>query len=391
MVTAAAVLWAMKATTMNMPLLPQHDLILIRVAVGFQWFIPLIVIVGSYFAPESPWWLVREGRHAEAASALYKLRVPNVPERLAEYQDLSQTENEMQVRNTYLDCFKGSNRRRTEIGVMTWLGQLLVGFVIVAQAVFLLHFLGLSSVQVLMMVFVIGCVALAGQLTYFALHAFITFRAIYIGGLCLICPILTAIGIVEILGMKGQIHDPRTVMWIQAGLLFAWSFVYGATLGPATSAIVCDTSASTLRAKTIALSRSSYDFANLIQTAIGPIMVHPHYANMRGLVAFPAAGFTMIWLVWSLLRLPEMEGIDPEVVDFLFEKQVPSTKFSEQASRVTLGLALTAGPHAGSRRTLPGDQIPDANPGVLTIPMPEYSSAPEVVEIHSGRIPSLFA
>lgn len=387
MTIAAGILWGMSFAGGPFVESPLGRHLLIGGALAVQWLIPIIVLIGLFFAPESPWWLVREGRHDDATRALEKLRVPDVPQRLAEYQALCQTETQMHVENTYADCFKRSNRRRTEIALMTSLGQLMSGFVIVAQAILLLNYLGLTKQKVLMMIFISGCVLLAGQLLYFALHAVFTFRVLYIAGLCLICPILLSVGVMEALNTS-HIMDSETAMWTQVYLIVGWSFVYGATLNAATPAIVCDASASTLRIKTIALSRGSYDFVNLIQTGVGGLMVSPQYGDMKGFVAFLPASFCIAWLVWCFLRLPEVEGVDPQIVDFLFEKQVPTTQFPQQAARVALGLELTAGPHAGLRREVPGDTNPQARPAELMVEIPP-ASAPEVMEIHLSRQPSM--
>jgi MFS family permease len=40
---------------------------------AIQWLWPLIILIGVFFAPESPWWLVRKGRIEDAENALIRL------------------------------------------------------------------------------------------------------------------------------------------------------------------------------------------------------------------------------------------------------------------------------------------------------------------------------
>lgn len=40
---------------------------------GLQWMWPLPLFIAIWFAPESPWWLVRKGRVEEAKKSLRRL------------------------------------------------------------------------------------------------------------------------------------------------------------------------------------------------------------------------------------------------------------------------------------------------------------------------------
>ena len=43
---------------------------------ALQWMWPFPILIGCWFAPESPWWLVRHGRIAEARQTLVRLTSP---------------------------------------------------------------------------------------------------------------------------------------------------------------------------------------------------------------------------------------------------------------------------------------------------------------------------
>ena len=40
---------------------------------GFQWVWPIPLLIVAFLAPESPWWLVRRGKIAEARHSLERL------------------------------------------------------------------------------------------------------------------------------------------------------------------------------------------------------------------------------------------------------------------------------------------------------------------------------
>lgn len=84
-----------------------------------QWLWPLIILVGYPFAPESPWWLQRQGRLDEAENSLRRLASDKIDVKpvLAIIIETDRLEREMEAGSTYQDCFKKVNLRRTEISV----------------------------------------------------------------------------------------------------------------------------------------------------------------------------------------------------------------------------------------------------------------------------------
>jgi len=227
----------------------------IRMPISLQWLIPPVVMLGCCFAPESPWYLARRGRYEAALAALRRLSRCDAAERLAGIQELVETEKAMLVGGTYLDCFRGSNRPRTEIAVMCSVGQLLAGFAIASQVVYFMQLAGLASRDSFKMAFcgyrrhcrltpgpaltsrgwgrgiVNSLVLLGGSVLYFAVRLRLSLRAVYMAGLATMVPVLFTIGLLEVLKRTGAVGGGR-VSWGQAGLVFAWSAVYGAWLSP---------------------------------------------------------------------------------------------------------------------------------------------------------------
>jgi SP family general alpha glucoside:H+ symporter-like MFS transporter len=48
-----------------------------RIPYALQWMWPVPLITIAWFAPESPWWLVRRGRHEDAKRSLLRLTSKN--------------------------------------------------------------------------------------------------------------------------------------------------------------------------------------------------------------------------------------------------------------------------------------------------------------------------
>jgi SP family general alpha glucoside:H+ symporter-like MFS transporter len=105
---------------------------------ALQWLWPLIILIGLPFAPESPYWLARKGRMADAEHSLKRLCSPKVDVKpvLALIIETDRLEHEMEAGNTYSDCFKKINRRRTEIAVGVYSIQVISGIYLVGYATY---------------------------------------------------------------------------------------------------------------------------------------------------------------------------------------------------------------------------------------------------------------
>ena len=88
---------------------------------AIQWVWPVPLFLLAYFAPESPWNAIRRGKPELARESLTRLR-QDTPERaqhvestLAYIQYTTELEKAETADANFVDCFKGTNLRRTEI------------------------------------------------------------------------------------------------------------------------------------------------------------------------------------------------------------------------------------------------------------------------------------
>lgn len=116
---------------------------------AIQWVWPVILLVGLCFAPESPYWLVRQGRRDDAKHALEKLTSnkdrTDLDAMLVLIEETDLFEREIEASTTYMDCFKGSNLRRTEICIMVYLIQVIGGNPLIGYSTFFFTQAGLAS------------------------------------------------------------------------------------------------------------------------------------------------------------------------------------------------------------------------------------------------------
>lgn len=92
-----------------------------RLPFVLQWVWPVPLLIAAYFAPESPWNAVRRGKMEEARKSLTRLAqdTPNrereVSAQLAYIRYTTDMEQAETANASFIDCFRGTNLRRTEI------------------------------------------------------------------------------------------------------------------------------------------------------------------------------------------------------------------------------------------------------------------------------------
>ena len=113
---------------------------------------PIILIPAIYFAPESPWWLVRRGRYAEAKEIVQRLTSRqnvsfDVDKNVALMVATTEHERSVKAQTSYAACFSSTNRRRTIIAIGIYVIQNANGNPIRGYSTYFLQQAGLPTVQ----------------------------------------------------------------------------------------------------------------------------------------------------------------------------------------------------------------------------------------------------
>jgi SP family general alpha glucoside:H+ symporter-like MFS transporter len=120
-----------------------------RIPFAVQWIWPIPLIVLIYFAPESPWFLVRAGRLEEAAASVARIQkkgsTVDPRDTVAMMVRTNEHEKAISAGVRYIDCFRGSDLRRTEIACFAWAAQCLSGLGFSGQFVYFLQQAGVSA------------------------------------------------------------------------------------------------------------------------------------------------------------------------------------------------------------------------------------------------------
>ncbi|KAL0256110.1 hypothetical protein SLS55_008502 [Diplodia seriata] len=312
-------------------MLPRNDEWSFRIPYALQWMWPVPLIVIIFFAPESPWWLVRKGRVAEAKKSLLRLTSLNrdtdfdAEETIAMMTHTTALESETTAGATYMDCFKGPDRRRTEIICMVWAMQNLSGNAFSSYSTYFLQQAGLptsTSYSFALGQYGINCI---GVFFAWALMARgVGRRALYFWGLVGLCLMLFIMGC---LGFVPKAHKDSAALATGA-MMICWAMVYQCSVGSVAYSLVAEISSRRLQVKTVVLGRNLYNVVGIICGILSPYMLNPGAWNWGNYTGFFWAGICFCCIIYTYFRLPEPSGRSFAELDILFEKGVSARKFA---------------------------------------------------------------
>ncbi|CZS99223.1 hypothetical protein WAI453_008301 [Rhynchosporium graminicola] len=302
-----------------------------RIPFAIQWVWPIPIMIGTFLAPESPWWLVRKGRLEEAKKALLSLTSRNsgveydVDSQLSMMEITNQFEIESSSGVHYWDCFRGTDLRRTEIASMVWLTQAFCGIPFMSFSTQFYLRAGLNDESAYTMNIGQTGLGFVGCIIAWWLMTKCGRRTLYVWGLSAMGVLLMAIGFC---GLKQ--NDASA--WAAGSLLIVFLFVFQLSVGPNCYSLVAEIPSTRLRIKTVALARAFYNAGGFINNALMPQMMGLNAWNWGAKAGFFWAGIDALFLIWVFFRLPEPKGLTYSELDLLFEHNVGARDFSQSAA-----------------------------------------------------------
>ncbi|KAM0228584.1 hypothetical protein ACHAP5_011905 [Fusarium lateritium] len=295
-----------------------------RLPFYLQWVWPVPLFFVAYFAPESPWNAVRRGEIDEARRSLQRLASDSAQDTVEATLAYIQHTTELEMAEThgasFLECFRGSNLRRTEINCVVWAAQILCGNAILGFVIVFLQAAGWSVEQSLNLNISLSACYVVGGVICWLLFPHFGRATIYMGGLGFMLCCLLAIG--------GLGWSDSKDAYLAVGLLFVVSTLCNmTTIGPACYPIVAETPSGRLRYKTIVIGRFVYNLTAICNNAITPRMISASAWGWGAKTGLFYAGTNFLCLIWCWFRLPETKDRTFGEIDILFENGVSARKF----------------------------------------------------------------
>lgn len=234
-----------------------------------MWAVP--ILIGTLFAPESPWWLVRRERVDDAKHSLGRLLTKGTSEQKDEIISLMQhtnaLEKELSAGTTYWDLFKlPADRYRTEIVIGVWVIQVTCGGPMSGYSAYFFLQAGLSpSLSYDLSAAMYGLAIFAHLLALFLMR-YVGRRKLYMFGLLAMSLTLFIMGAVAC----SPNADSQTGAWVIGVLNVLTTFWYDLTIGPVCYTLVSEIPSTRLRVKTVAVGRIAYNVVGIISNLIMP-------------------------------------------------------------------------------------------------------------------------
>ncbi|CRK22702.1 hypothetical protein BN1723_012739, partial [Verticillium longisporum] len=299
-----------------------------KIPFALQWIWPVPLAIGIWYAPESPWWLVRKGRLEDAKRSVLRLTSRNAnpdfnaDESVSMMVHTNELEKAVSEGTSYLDCFKGIDLRRTEIVCASWGVQTLCGSTFMGYSTYFYQQAGLAveaSFSMSLGQYALGAV---GTLSSWFLMRWFGRRTLYLSGQLIMLVLLMTIGFASLAS-----RDNASAQGAIGSLLLVYTLTYNCTVGPICYSLVSELSSTRLKTKTVVLARNAYNILGITTNVLTPRMLNPSAWNWGAKAGFFWAGTCALCFIWTYFRLPEPKGRTYGELDILFEQRISARKF----------------------------------------------------------------
>lgn len=325
----ANIIGALLGTGIATATLSRTDAWSYRLPFAFQWIWVFLILAGLPFCPESPWYFVAKGDFVKAEKSLTRLAVADnpddLPNVLAQMRKIDLIEKANSESTSYLECFKGTDLRRTEIASVPFTIQIVSATTFLACLAFFLEQTGLSARTAFNITTGSNALGFLTTLACYPMMLYIGRRTVWNWGCFVIFIIFFIVGFLD-LAPDYETNDAYS--WAQSILLVIATGWLNLTISPVSWIIMSETSSSRLRSKTIAVGVFIQDLVCLPIVIGLPYELNASAGNWRGKAGFFYGGICLAGAVWGYFRLPELKGRTFEEIDVLFQQRVPTRKFA---------------------------------------------------------------
>ncbi|KXJ93588.1 general substrate transporter [Microdochium bolleyi] len=293
-----------------------------KAVVAAQWGFAGVALIGQLFMPEAPSYLIRKGRMEDAQKQLDRL-YSDPADAKAHFFRIRLTLQEAELSNSgsYLDCFRGTNLRRTLVNIMVFMSEPMSGLGFVGgYGALMYQMLNISDEKSFQIGIGAQVLSISGATIAFLLADWWGRRPMYIFGCCSLTVLMICMGI------AGSI-DGTAAVTASVGFYTMFNFVYNFGVGSTVYALAGELPTTVLRSKSLAVSISTSNAVNTMWSFVAPLMFNEDAGNLKAKIGFVFGGIMFVFAVLAYFYVPETRRRTYEELDELFMNKVPARKF----------------------------------------------------------------
>ncbi|KAI5295798.1 hypothetical protein KEM52_000176 [Ascosphaera acerosa] len=327
----------------------------------WQWWLPVVgmyvfpvvLVAGYFFFPESPYWLLREGRRADAVRSLrrvhgikeegfYVAEVRRIEEEIRIVQEVQAADEHKPITilgvdwSHEVDCFRGPNRMRTCASILVaWAQQLIGAPFVVGYATYFVELIGVANpFNATIALYVLMVVASSCA---FPLTEIVGRRTLLVKPGFFLVFVLLLIGV---MGCVPKSHEKGANYAIIA-FMYVWTVVFQVTISATGFVIASEVATMRLRAATQGLVTIFNAVASIVMSVVLPYLMNPDEANLKGKLGFAFMGTGSIVALLGYFLYPETQGLSIDKIDYLYEIKTPPRHFKKVAASIDWATVLS--------------------------------------------------
>ncbi|KAG7112557.1 General alpha-glucoside permease like protein [Verticillium longisporum] len=198
-----------------------------KALVAAQWGFAAVALVGQIFMPESPVYLVRMGKMTAAQKSLERM-YSDPQDAKGHLHRISLTLEEAELSNTgsYIDCFRGTNLRRTLICIMVFLSEPMAGLGFVGSYGALMYqYLGISDQKSFEIRIGAEVLSMSGATIAFLMADWWGRRPMYLLGCISICILMLCMAISGSFDTTAAVTESAKIGFVFGAFMFIFAIL----------------------------------------------------------------------------------------------------------------------------------------------------------------------